>query len=116
MTYITENGLSLIMNCTSSDTLQVEMATASSGGGVLADSYAGTLTTSSGALTPTALEQGLTTTPVTLATVPATTSGVNIDRGSFDAYSASGNYLNGSWFGSVSSTVCSFDASAEFNP
>ncbi len=125
-TYITENDLSLIMDCTSSDELEVQVETSNSqGGGILANVDLGTLSSSSGNPTASTFKQLLTyNSPATMATVPAPSSTtVDIGRGSFNAYSASGNYLNGSWFGSTSSTGgtggtsgCTFDASAEFNP
>jgi hypothetical protein len=114
------------MDCTSSDELEVQVETSNSqGGGILANVDLGTLSSSSGNPTASTFKQLLTyNSPATMATVPAPSSTtVDIGRGSFNAYSASGNYLNGSWFGSTSSTGgtggtsgCTFDASAEFNP
>ena len=113
--YITEKGINVVPECGSTGDLIVAIYTTNiGGGGVLADSYTGALS-SSGTLTPGTFEGILVQdTLTTILTLPPGSGSTAIARGTFNAYNSNGTYLNGTWFGSATSSGCSFEASAEF--
>ena len=77
---------------------------------VIADSYTTSSSSSLATLTATSFGARLSqnTSP------PISPPDVYAGRGTFNAYNSNGTYLNGTWFGSATSSGCSFEASAEF--
>ncbi|MGH8963529.1 MAG: hypothetical protein ACRDWT_20440 [Jatrophihabitantaceae bacterium] len=97
---VSENGLSLFALC-NAGTLAFQLDATAGGGIVLADSSVG------GHVVATA-DPG---SPVTVESLSTGDS----DRGSFDSVRAdTGQVLDGSWFGFISSSGCEFTASALF--
>lgn len=101
-------NLTLTLLCATNDTLEVQIATSDAqGGGVVANGNVG------GKVAFT-LSPGV---PTTLETLQGGSTSV-YSRGSFNAYTNSGDVLNGSWYDALlnesGTAVCSYDATAQF--